>query len=90
MTFVEAAAMGAPSVLAEEVGAAKLLNDACIKVEMLSSDSLPPIHELESILKKEQLLEEIGKNAKTRALEWDEVAYGKALIDLMRGVAYNF
>eukprot|EP00980_Cylindrotheca_fusiformis_P016157 scaffold4805_cov136-Cylindrotheca_fusiformis.AAC.12 len=96
MTIIEAAAMGVPSVIANngKVGASSVMQDASIYIEMppLSSGTKPDdvevmlpeqsIERLLDVLSDELQLQQLGKLARKRALEWNESAYGKALLEV--------
>ncbi|CAE7731907.1 PCMTD1 [Symbiodinium pilosum] len=90
MTLVEAAACGAPSVLAgESVGAWALLGSESLCVDMppdeneLSEDAVVAIT---SFLRSPEL-ESVGVSAQKKALEWDEQAYGSRLLEVISSVA---
>ena len=96
MTIVEAAAMGVPSIIASggKVGACHLLqDDAFISVNMTEittpssttaseESDLSTLKQLGDLLQNEINRRELGMSARKRALEWSELAYGKALLDL--------
>ena len=85
MTIIEAGACGVPSVVSSEgVGAVDLLNDSCIRIEMAHHDrnTLKPetVGDLRSVLLNTSELERIGAAAQRKALQWNEHAYGEALL----------
>jgi glycosyltransferase involved in cell wall biosynthesis len=87
MTIIEAGACGVPSVVSSEgVGALDLLGESCIRVEMTQHDglSLESIRKIRRVLADASELERIGTSAKSKALEWDEQAYGQALLSHMK------
>lgn len=87
MTIVEAAAMGVPSVIANngQVGASHLIGeDAFIPtdVEAIQSADKEALHHLRTILQDDVQLRPLGELARERALAWNEVAYGSRLVAL--------
>ena len=88
MTVVEAAAFGAPSVMHRggAVGASELLRPD--HLESIEVDVLAPVHEfadeIERVLADPNTRLVIAKNAAKRALEWDEISYGQAILDHLR------
>ena len=87
MTTVEAAAYGVPSVMAqgETVGAAALLGkNASIQVDMPANEEA--VQQIVQILKDGEKLQTIGLAAQKEALAWDEMAYGKRLLDIISTV----
>lgn len=90
MTAIEAAAMGAPSVIARDhVGATAILGpDASIPVVMQGADDFADasIESVRCLLRDILKLEELGGKAKQYALAWDEAAYGADLLGQMHRV----
>ena len=89
MTIVEAAAMGAPSIVSHgwTVGAMSLLQeDGCIPVEMIGTDqfSNEARSAIRGILQDSIQLHTIGNRAKQRALFWNEKAYGRRLLEIVQ------
>ena len=86
MTVVEAAACGAPSVLAgESVGAWALLGSSSLCVDMPSDEnelSSEAVAAITSLLRSPEL-EVLGAAARREALGWDEQAYGCRLVELI-------
>lgn len=102
MTIVEAAAMGVPSVIANngQVGSSHLIQDACVLMEMpaLGEDAslvdktlLPDAsnQHLMTLLQDEITLQKLGEDAKERALAWSELAYGKRLVKLASSIDHS-
>lgn len=88
MTIIEAAAFGAPSVIAkgEGVGAVALVGPSgCFQVEMPKDDEMPveSTEEVLSLLRSPPTLSEVAACAKERALEWGEAAYGEKLLGII-------
>mmetsp|Transcript_22393 Transcript_22393/g.33093 ORF Transcript_22393/g.33093 Transcript_22393/m.33093 type:complete len:448 (-) Transcript_22393:98-1441(-) len=88
MTIVEAAACGAPSVLAKggRVGASELV-DSFVEVDMPSNESELSSQSVDVImrhLKDSEKLNKTGEDAKCKAVAWDEEAYGKKILDIVR------
>ncbi len=95
MTLVESAAFGAPSIVnaGGKVGATSLLGEGkgCIAIDFESAlqSSDVGLQEIESILEllKSSVsvitLRDIAKEARSRALGWDEIACCQKLIDLL-------
>lgn len=89
MTIVEAAACGAPSVLAAggKVGAAALIGkESSLEVNMEEDSddmSMESIESISRLLRDEATLEALGRKAQTKALEWDELAYGRRMIQII-------
>jgi len=83
MTIIEAAAFGVPSVMHRggTVGASDLLRPG---IESLEVDVLAPVpdfaNRIEQVLADPNTLV-IAKRAAARALEWDEAAYGRAMLE---------
>lgn len=91
MTIVEAAACGTPSVVsAVGVGASALMRDACIFVTMPASEedelSTEAVQAIIDLLYDPERRNQLGESAKKRALAWDEMAYGRRLLDIMAHV----
>lgn len=87
MTIVEAASFGVPSIVQGngQVGATALVgNGASIEVNMMKEKGCWEY--VTAILNNEQLLAQIGREAKKRALAWDECAYGKQLLEYVHAV----
>eukprot|EP00913_Durusdinium_trenchii_P024268 g22785.t1 len=86
MTAVEAAACGAPSALGAGVGALALLKEAVLLVDMPEEEEALPqksVEILEAALKDQESLQCIGESAKSKALAWDEMAYGRRLLEIL-------
>ena len=86
MTIVEAAACGAPSVLAgESVGAWALLGSHSLCVDMPQDEnelSGASVAAIVSLLRSPEI-EQLGAAAQRKAVEWDEHAYGKRLLEVI-------
>lgn len=86
MTVVEAAACGAPSLLATGAEAHALLQEATVTVEMPQEEQQVPeemVKSLEAALRDDVRLEQLGREAQRKALEWDELAYGRRLLGIL-------
>lgn len=87
MTIIEAAAMGAISVVSRHhVGATAICGaGASIQVSMPRHDerSLEGIGEIGDILQNEIHMKALAAEAKERALAWDDTAYGRALLGIL-------
>lgn len=93
MTIVEAAAFGAPTVLAgPSVGAYRLLGeDGCLRVDMNDADenifsqsSLDDVlHFLEESKNNEASWERLSMTAREKALAWDEKSYGEKMLQII-------
>ena len=83
MTIIEAAALGVASIVEANgaVGASVVVgNGASIEVDMTKGHCWEKVT---FILNDEEMLQEIGQEAKIRALAWDETAYGKKLLQYL-------
>ena len=93
MTIIEAAAFGAPSVIASgsNVGASAIVGDgASIPIDFAlandDGDDLSVVRQalMDNLLANSNRLQEIGCVARERALSWDETAYGTSLLTYIR------
>uniref|UniRef100_A0A7S4EEE7 Glycosyl transferase family 1 domain-containing protein n=1 Tax=Pseudo-nitzschia australis TaxID=44445 RepID=A0A7S4EEE7_9STRA len=92
MTIVEAAAFGAPTVLAgSSIGAFRLLGkDGCLQVDMNSDDTDENVFTQQSLTtvvdflkdckNDEQSWEKLSMAAREKALAWDEKSYGEKML----------
>jgi len=95
MTILEAAAMGAPSLISSSgnVGATALLGEeSCYVPFAITTDNdnngtTTSVAQIREIVRDTTKLEQIGQNAKEKALSWNETAYGKRLLGLIEDVA---
>ncbi|CAJ1426690.1 unnamed protein product [Effrenium voratum] len=87
---MEAAAMGAPSFLSPGCGASALLGAAAVAPPsaLPAEEEMPP-EASEAVLAalKDALLARLGEEAKERALHWDEMAYGRRLLEILANTA---
>ena len=90
MTIIEAAAMGAVSVVSgQHVGATAICGaGASIPVSMPRHDerALEGIVEIGDLVQNEVQMKELAAEAKKRALAWDEAAYGSALLGILNEI----
>ncbi|CAJ1374440.1 unnamed protein product [Effrenium voratum] len=88
---MEAAAMGAPSFLSPGCGASALLGAAAVAPPsaLPAEEEMPPeaSEAVLAALKDEALLARLGEEAKERALHWDEMAYGRRLLEILANTA---
>ena len=94
MTIVEAAAQGAPSVMASNdvIGASALIgSEASLQVGMPKGDErqLDGIDLIRDLLLRPATIDALGVEARKRALAWDEKAYGSRLIEIINETQKN-
>mmetsp|Transcript_52500 Transcript_52500/g.166974 ORF Transcript_52500/g.166974 Transcript_52500/m.166974 type:complete len:123 (-) Transcript_52500:160-528(-) len=89
MTIVEAAAMGAPSLMQRggEVGAGDLLGDEeAFKVDLNPAGGVGELADgVAALLRDTEALRRVGEAAKAKALSWDLGAYGREFESMIRG-----